>query len=174
MGVIQSGLNQSLLATAVLASQSPAFEKRKQEKLRQMDIKKTEQEALRASQGASKAIKGVIGRVGVSPAAKEVAAQTAQNASAQYSMLYQKDPSDINLKRYQQAVRGSQIAEGVKSGKLMIKPYSAQQLLQDRAAANQRANQKAVEQSKQMNEIKQHAKYSDEDDLDNPYYYLGR
>ena len=157
MGVIQSGLNQSLLATAVLASQSPAFEKRKQEKLRQMDIKKTEQEALRASQGASKAIKGVIGN-NVSPAAREVAAQTAQNASAQYSMLYQKDPSDINLKRYQQAVMGSQIAKGVQSGKLMIKPYSAQQLLQDRAAANQRANQKAVEQSKQMEEIKQHAK----------------
>ena len=51
----------------------------------------------------------------------------------------------------------------------MIKPYSAQQLLQDRAAANQRANQKAVEQSKQMNEIKQHAKYSEEDDFYNPY-----
>lgn len=168
MGVIQSGLNQSLLATAVLASQSPAFEKRKQEKLRQMDIKKTEQEALRSSQGASKALKGVIGN-NVSPAAKEVAAQTAQNASTQYSILYQKDPSDINLKRYQNAVMGSQIAKGVQSGKLMIKPYSAQQLLQDRAAANQRANQKAVEQSKQMEEIKQHAKYSDEDDFYNPY-----
>ena len=168
MGVIQSSLNQSLLATAVLASQSPAFEKRKQEKLRQMDIKKTEQEALRASQGASKAIKGVIGDK-VSPAAKEVASQTAQNAAAQYSMLYQKDPSDINLKRYQQAVTGSQIAKGVQSGKLMIKPYSAQQLLQDRAAANQRANQKAVEQSKQMEEVKQHAKYSEEDDFYNPY-----
>ena len=173
MGVIQSGLNQSLLATAVLASQSPAFEKRKQEKLRQMDIKKTEQEALRASKGASKAIKGVIGS-NVSPEAKEVASQTAQNAAAQYSMLYQKDPSDINLKRYQNAVMGSQIAKGVQSGKFMIKPYSAQQLLQDSAAANQRATQKAVEQSKQMEEIKQHAKYSDEDDLDNPYYYLGR
>ena len=168
MGVIQSGLNQSLLATAVLASQSPAFEKRKQEKLRQMDIKKTEQEALRSSQGASKAIKGVIGDK-ASPAAKEVAAQTAQQSAAQYSMLYQKDPSDINLKRYQQAVMGSQVAAGVKSGKLMIKPYSAQQLLQDRAAANQRANQKAVEQSKQMEEIKQHAKYSEEDDFYNPY-----
>ena len=173
MGVIQSGLNQSLLATAVLASQSPAFEKRKQEKLRQMDIKKTEQEALRINQGASKAIKGVIGS-NVSPEAKEVAAQTAQNAAAQYSMLYQKDPSDINLKRYQNAVMGSQIAKGVQSGKFMIKPYSAQQLLQDRAAANQRANQKAVEQAKQMEEIKQHTKYSDEDDLQNPYYYLGR
>ena len=173
MGVIQSGLNQSLLATSVLASQSPAFEKRKQEKLRQMDIKKTEQEALRASQGASKALKGVIGS-NVSPAAKEAASQTAQNAAAQYSMLYQKDPSDINLKRYQNAVMGSQIAKGVQSGKLMIKPYSAQQLLQDRAAANQRAIQKAAEQSKQMEEIKQHTKYSDEDDLDNPYYYLGR
>lgn len=168
MGVIQSGLNQSLLATAVLASQSPAFEKRKQEKLRQMDIKKTEQEALRSSQGASKALKGVIGDK-VSPAAKEVAAQTAQQSAAQYSMLYQKDPSDINLKRYQNAVTGSQIAKSVQSGKLMIKPYSAQQLLQDRAAANQRANQKAVEQSKQMEEIKQHAKYSDEDDFYNPY-----
>ena len=172
MGVIQSGLNQALVTTAALASQSPAFEKRKQEKLRQMDIKKTEEEALRTNQGASKAIKGVIGDK-VSPAAKEVAAQTAQNASAQYSMLYQKDPSDINLKRYKNAVMGSQIAKGVQSGKLMIKPYSAQQLLQDRAAANQRANQKAVEQSKQMEEIKQHAKYSDEDDLQNPYYYLG-
>lgn len=168
MGVIQSGLNQSLLATAVLASQSPAFEKRKQEKLRQMDIKKTEQEALRVSQGASKAMKGVIGD-NVSPAAKEVAAQTAQNASAQYSTLYQKDPSDINLKRYQNAVMGSQIAKGVQSGKLMIKPYSAQQLLQDRAAANQRAIQKTAEQAKQMNEVKQHTKYSDEDDFYNPY-----
>ena len=173
MGVIQSGLNQSLLATAVLASQSPAFEKRKQEKLRQMDIKKTEEEASRINQGAAKALKGVIGD-NVSSAAKEVAAQTAQNASAQYSMLYQKDPSDINLKRYQNAVMGSQIAKGVQSGKLMIKPYSAQQLLQDRAAANQRAIQKTVEQAKQMEEIKQHTKYSDEDDLQNPYYYLGR
>ena len=168
MGVIQSGLNQSLLTTAALASQSPAFEKMKQEKIRQMDIKKTEQEALRASQGASKAIKGVIGDK-VSPTAKEVASQSAQHAAAQYLMLYQKDPSDINLKRYQQAVMGSQVAAGVKSGKLWIKPYSAQQLLQDRAAANQRANQKAVEQSKQMEEIKQHAKYSEEDDFNNPY-----
>lgn len=168
MGVIQSGLNQSLLTTAALASQSPAFEKMKQEKIRQMDIKKTEQEALRASKGVSKALKGVVGDK-VSPAAKEVASQTAQHAAAQYSMLYQKDPSDINLKRYQQAVMESQIATGVKSGKLWIKPFSAQQLLQDRAAANQRANQKAVEQSKQMEEIKQHAKYSEEDDFNNPY-----
>ena len=168
MGVIQSGLNQSLLTTAALASQSPAFEKRKQEKLRQMDIKKTEEEASRINKGASKALKGVIGDK-VSPAAKEVASQMTQRAATQYSMLYQKDPSDINLKRYQQAVMGSQIAAGVKSGKFMIKPFSAQQLLQDRAAANQRANQKAVEQSKQMEEIKQHAKYSEEDDFNNPY-----
>lgn len=159
MGVIQSGLNQSLLTTAALASQSPAFEKMKQEKIRQMDIKKTEQEALRAIQGASKAIKGVVGDK-VSPAAKEVALQATQNAADQYLMLYQKDPSDINLKRYQQAVMGSQVATGVKSGKLRIKT---------RAAANQRANQKAVEQSKQMEEIKQHAKYSEEDDFNNPY-----
>ena len=173
MGVIQSSLNQALVTTAALASQSPAFEKRKQEKLRQMDIKKTEEEALRINQGAAKALRGVIGG-NVSPAAKEVAAQTAQNASAQYRMLYQKDPSDINLKRYQQAIMGSQIAKGVQSGKLMIKPYSAQQLLQDRAAANQRAIQKASEQSKQMEDVKKHTKYSDEDDLQNPYYYLGR
>ena len=161
MGVIQSGLNQSLLTTAALASQSPAFEKMKQEKIRQMDIKKTEQEALRASQGASKAIKGVVGDK-VSPAAKEVASQTAQQAVAQYSMLYQKDPSDINLKRYQQAVMGSQVAAGVKSGKYMIKPYTREQ-------ANQQANQKAIEQSKQMEEIKKHTKYSEEDDFRNPY-----
>lgn len=168
MGVIQSGLNQSLLTTAALASQSPAFEKRKQEKLRKMDIKKTEEEALRSTKGASQAMKGVIGEK-VSPAAKEVASQTAQQAVAQYSMLYQKDPSEVNLKRYQQAVMGSQIAKGVQSGKFKIQPYSAQQLLQDRAAANQRANQKAIEQSKQMEEIKQHSKYSDEDDFNNPY-----
>lgn len=161
MGVIQSGLNQSLLTTAALASQSPAFEKMKQEKIRQMDIKKTEQEALRSSQGASKAMKGVVGDK-VSPAAKEVASQTAQQAVAQYLMLYQKDPSDINLKRYQQAVMGSQIAKGVQSGKYMIKPYTREQ-------ANQQANQKAIEQSKQMEEIKQHAKYSEEDDFRNPY-----
>lgn len=161
MGVIQSGLNQSLLTTAALASQSPAFEKMKQEKIRQMDIKKTEQEALRASQGASKAIKGVVGEK-ISPAAKEVASRTAQQAVAQYSMLYQKDPSDINLKRYQQAVMGSQIAKGVQSGKYMIKPYTREQ-------ANQQADQKAIEQSKQMEEIKQHAKYSEEDDFRNPY-----
>ena len=168
MGVIQSGLNQSLLATAVLASQSPAFEKRKQEKLRQVDIKKTEEEASRINKGASEALKGVIGDK-VPPAVKEVASQMTQHAATQYSMLYQKDPSDINLKRYQNAVMGSQIASGVKSGKFMIRPYSAQQLLQDRAAANQRANQKAVEQSKQMEEIKQHARYSEEDDFNNPY-----
>lgn len=173
MGVIQSGLNQALVTTAALASQSPAFEKRKQEKLRQMDIKKTEQEALRSSQGASKAIKGVIGS-NVSPAAKEVAAQTAQQSAAQYSMLYQKDPSDINLKRYQQAVMGSQIAKGVQGRAYQIKAYSAQQLLQDRAQANKAAQTKMQEQAKQMNEIKQHTKYSDEDDLQNPYYYLGR
>lgn len=161
MGVIQSGLNQSLLTTAALASQSPAFEKMKQEKIRQMDIKKTEQEALRASQGASKAIKGVVGDE-VSPAAKEVATQTAQQAAAQYSMLYQKDPSDINLKRYQQAVMGSQIAKGVQSGNYRIVPYTREQ-------ANQQAQQKAIEQSKQMEEIKQHAKYSEEDDFRNPY-----
>ena len=161
MGVIQSGLNQSLLTTAALASQSPAFEKMKQEKIRQMDIKKTEQEALRASQGASKAIKGVVGDK-VSPAAKEVASLAAQQAVAQYSMLYQKDPSDTNLKRYQQAVMGSQIAKGVQSGNYRIVPYTRQQ-------ANQQAQQKAIEQSKQMEEIKQHAKYSEEDDFNNPY-----
>lgn len=161
MGVIQSGLNQALLTTAALASQSPAFEKRKQEKLRQMDIKKTEEEAGRAQKGASQAMKGIVGE-NVSPAAKEVASQTTQQAVAQYSMLYQKDPSDINLKRYQQAVMGSQIAKGVQSGKYMIKPYTREQ-------ANQQANQKAIEQSKQMEEIKQHAKYSEEDDFRNPY-----
>ena len=37
-----------------------------------------------------------------------------------------------------------------------------------------KAEQKVQDQTDQMNEIKQHTKYSDEDDLDNPYYYLGR
>lgn len=35
------------------------------------------------------------------------------------------------------------------------------------------AKQKVQDQTDQMKEIKQHTKYSDEDDLDNPYYYLG-
>ena len=36
-----------------------------------------------------------------------------------------------------------------------------------------KAEQKVQDQTDQMNEIKQHTKYSDEDDLDNPYYYMG-
>ena len=35
------------------------------------------------------------------------------------------------------------------------------------------AEQKVQDQTDQMKEIKQHTKYSDEDDLQNPYYYLG-
>ena len=36
-----------------------------------------------------------------------------------------------------------------------------------------KTEQKVQDQTDQMNEIKQHTKYSDEDDLDNPYYYMG-
>lgn len=39
----------------------------------------------------------------------------------------------------------------------------------EREQANKIAQMKALEQSKQMAEIKQHAKYSDEDDFYNPY-----
>lgn len=172
MGVIQSGLNQALVTTAALASQSPAFEKRKQEKLRQMDIKKTEEELRRAVRGSSNVVKSVAGE-NISPENAEILTKSTQNALSQAETLYQKDPSDVNLKRYQKLATANQIAKGVQGRAYRIKSYSAQQLLQDREQANKAAQTKMQEQANQMNDIKQHTKYSDEDDLDNPYYYMG-
>lgn len=56
MGVIQSGLNQSLLATAALVSQSPAFQEAQKEKL----VKKEEKEFMKNDVPATlKALSGI-------------------------------------------------------------------------------------------------------------------
>lgn len=159
MGVIQSGLNQSLITTAALVSQSPAFQEAQKEKI----VKREEKEFMKKDlPSAAEALTGMG-----NPKKKSVKELSKDMGKYDYINKTFQKAQDIAMKRKD---------PGMYSQAYALSDLSQKQMNTSRELREQllkKAEQKVQDQTDQMNEIKQHTKYSDEDDLDNPYYYMG-
>lgn len=159
MGVIQSGLNQSLITTAALVSQSPAFQEAKKEKI----VKQEEKEFMKKDfPSAAKALSEMGDP-------KEKSAKELGKDTGKYDYInktFQK-AQDIAMKRKDPGMYSLAYALSDLSQKQMNTSRELRKMLL------KKTEQKVQDQTDQMKEIKQHTKYSDEDDLDNPYYYMG-
>ena len=159
MGVIQSGLNQSLITTAALVSQSPAFQEAQKEKI----VKREEKEFMKKDlPAAAEALAGMG-----DPKQKSVKELSKDIGKYDYINKTFQKAQDIGMKRkdpdmYSQAYALSDLSQKQINTSRELREMFLKQ-----------AKQKVQDQTDQMNEIKQHTKYSDEDDLDNPYYYMG-
>ena len=167
MGVIQSGLNQSLALGAAIYTQTPTYKNKAEQNLKKRELEKAEKKAEKA--------KGILETPGFTEQQKQYAAEQAESAG---KAVYELDPTVQNLQNIQFAPtktvsQSKSVGEKQEIGHSHLQEYLMRRQAVKREEANRAAQKKAIEQSKQMNEIKQHVKYSDEDDLDNPYYYLG-
>ena len=174
MGVIQSGLNQSLALGAAIYTQTPTYKNKAEQNLKKRELEKAQKKA--------EAAKKVAGTPGLTEQEKEFATKQAESAG---KAVYELDPTAQNLQNIQFAPtktvsQSSAVGEKQEIANSQLRNFHLQEFLTQRRvdalkreAANRIAQQKALEQSKQMNEIKQHTKYSEEDDADNPYYYMG-
>ena len=159
MGVIQSGLNQSLITTAALVSQSPAFQEAQKEKI----VKREEKEFMKKDLPAAAEALKEMGDP------KEKSAKELSKDIGKYDYInktFQK-AQDIAMKRKNPGMYSQAYALSDLSQKQMNTSRELREMLL------KKSEQKVQDQTDQMNEIKQHTKYSDEDDLDNPYYYMG-
>lgn len=154
MGVIQSSLNQSLLATAALVSQSPAFQEAQKEKSAKREYEEFNKELPSVLQALSE--RSDPNNRSVKELGKDIGRLDYVNKVSQKAQ-------DIAIKRRDQGMYSS--AYGLS--------YIAQEHMNETRALREmlikQAKQKAKDQTDQMNEIKQHVKYSEEDDFDNPY-----
>lgn len=159
MGVIQSGLNQSLITTAALVSQSPAFQEAQKEKI----VKQEEKEFMKKDLPAAAQSLAGMGDP------KQKSAKELSKDMGKYDYInktFQK-AQDIAMKRKNPDMYSQAYALSDLSQKQMNTSRELRETLL------KQAEQKVQNQTDQMNEIKQHTKYSDEDDLQNPYYYMG-
>lgn len=155
MGVIQSGLNQSLLTTAALVSQSPAFQEAQKERL----VKQEQKEFMKKDFPAAQQALAGMG----DPKGKSVQELSQDIGRADYiSKTFQK-AQDIAMKRKDPNMYSQAYALSDASQKHMNTSRELREQL------IKQARQKVQDQSDQMNEIKQNVKYSDEDDFNNPY-----
>ena len=159
MGVIQSGLNQSLITTAALVSQSPAFQEAQKEKI----VKQEEKEFMKKDlPSAVEALSGMGDP-------KQKSAKELSKDMGRYDYInktFQK-AQDIAMKRKDPGMYSQAYALSDLSQKQMNTSRELREMLL------KKAEQKVQDQTDQMKEIKKHTKYSDEDDLQNPYYYFG-
>ena len=170
MGVIQSGLNQSLALGAAIYTQTPTYKNKAEQNLKKRELEKAQKKA--------EAAKGVAETPGLTEQQKEFATKQAESAG---KAVYELDPTAQNLQNIQFAPtktisQSSAVGEKQEITRSQLQNYNFQNWLMQRRvdafkrdAVNRIAQQKALEQSKQMAEIKQHAKYSEEDDFYNPY-----
>ena len=170
MGVIQSGLNQSLALGAAIYTQTPTYKNKAEQNLKKRELEKAQKKA--------EAAKGVVETPGLTKQQKEYATKQAESAG---KAVYELDPTAQNLQNIQFAPTETVSKSSSVGEKQAISRSHFQEWLMRRGRetvkreqANRIAQNKAIEQSRQMDEIKQHTKYSDEDDLQNPYYYMGR
>ena len=158
MGVIQSGLNQSLITTAALVSQSPAFQEAQKDRLAKREEDRFLKKDLPAANDA-------LNQLTKPEDISKLSIQELPIESGKYSYInktFQK-AQDIALKRrdpglYSQAYGVSNTAQ-----------ESQDMLKRLRNKYVEIAKNKAKNQTDQINEIKQNAKYSEEDDFNNPY-----
>lgn len=166
MGVIQSGLNQSLALGAAIYTQTPAYKNKAEQNVKKRELEKAQKKA--------EATRNVAETPGLTKQQKEYATKQAESAG---KAVYELDPTAQNLQNIQFAPTKTISQSSSVGANQELTNSSLQELLMrkvryakiEREAANNVAKQKALEQSKQMAEIKQHAKYSDEDDFYNPY-----
>ena len=166
MGVIQSGLNQSLALGAAIYTQTPTYKNKAEQNLKKRELEKAQKKA--------EAAKVVAGTPGLTEQQKEYAAKQAESAG---KAVYELDPTAQNLQNIQFAPtktvsQSSSVGEKQEASISNAYKWLMQRRrynVIEREQANRIAQQKALEQSKQMAEIKQHAKYSEEDDFYNPY-----
>ena len=170
MGVIQSGLNQSLALGAAIYTQTPTYKNKAEQNLKKRELEKAQKKA--------EATREVAETPGLTEQQKEFATKQAESAG---KAVYELDPTAQNLQNIQfaptktvsqsssvgekQEITNSQLAN------LNFQEYfiKIRQEAIKRNEANRIAQMKVLEQQKQMAEIKQHAKYSEEDDFYNPY-----
>ena len=170
MGVIQSGLNQSLALGAAIYTQTPTYKNKAEQNFKKRELEKAQKKA--------EAAKEVAETPGLTEQQKEFATKQAESAG---KAVYELDPTAQNLQNIQFAPtktisQSRAVGEKQEIDNSRFRNYNLQELLMQRRvdafkreAVNKIAQQKALEQSKQMAEIKQHAKYSEEDDFYNPY-----
>ena len=166
MGVIQSGLNQSLALGAAIYTQTPTYKNKAEQNLKKRELEKAQKKA--------DATREVAETPGLTEQQKEFAAKQAESAG---KAVYELDPTAQNLQNIQFAPTKTVSQSSSVGENQIIRNPSLQEFLMkkiryariEREQANRIAQQKALEQSKQMAEIKQHAKYSEEDDFYNPY-----
>ena len=155
MGVIQSGLNQSLITTAALVSQSPAFQEAQKERLAKQEEKELMKKDLPAAVEALSRIEDP----------KEKSEKELSKDIGKYDYInktFQK-AQDIAMKRKNPGMYSQAYALSDLSQKQMNTSRELREMLL------KRSEQKVQDQTDQMKEIKKHAKYSDEDDFYNPY-----
>ena len=164
MGVIQSGLNQSLALGAAIYTQTPTYKNKAEQNFKKRELEKAQKKA--------EAAKGVVETPGLTEQQKEYATKQAESAG---KAVYELDPTVQNLQNISFSPTKT-ISQSSSVGKKQAigRSHFQEYLMKRREAikreeANRIAQQKALEQSKQMEEIKQHAKYSEEDDFNNPY-----
>ena len=166
MGVIQSGLNQSLALGAAIYTQTPAYRNKAEQNVKKRELEKAQKKA--------DATKKVAETPGLTKQQKEFATKQAESAG---KAVYELDPTAQNLQNIQFAPTKTISQSSSVGANQELTNSSFQEFLMrrrryyaiEREVVNNMAKQKALEQSKQMSEIKQHAKYSDEDDFSNPY-----
>lgn len=166
MGVIQSGLNQSLALGAAIYTQTPAYKNKAEQNVKKRELEKAQKKA--------EVTRKVAETPGLTEQQKEFATKQAESAG---KAVYELDPTAQNLQNIQFAPTET-ISKSSSVGKKqeIVRSHLQEYLMKkmrysqiERETANRIAQQKALEQSKQMAEIKQHAKYSEEDDFYNPY-----
>ena len=165
MGVIQSGLNQSLALGAAIYTQTPTYKNKAEQNLKRRELEKAQKKA--------DAAKEVAETPGLTKQQKEYATKQAESAG---KAVYELDPTAQNLQNIQftpaeTVSKSSSVGEKQEITRSHVQEYLIARKKEaiKRAEANRMAQQKAIEQAKQMNEIKQHTKYSEEDDFYNPY-----
>ena len=155
MGVIQSGLNQSLITTAALVSQSPAFQEAQKERLAKQEEKEFMKKDLPA---AAEALSGMGDP-------KEKSEKELSKDMGKYDYInktFQK-AQDIAMKRKNPGMYSQAYALSDLSQKQMNTSRELREMLL------KKTEQKVQDQTDQMKEIKKHAQYADEDDFYNPY-----
>ena len=166
MGVIQSGLNQSLALGAAIYTQTPTYKNKAEQNLKKRELEKAQKKA--------EATREVAETPGLTEQQKEFATKQAESAG---KAVYELDPTAQNLQNIQFAPTKTISQSSSVGEKQKVSGFDASKWLMqrrrfdiiERETANKFAQQKALEQAKQMAEIKQHAKYSEEDDFYNPY-----
>lgn len=146
MGVIQSAINQALGTAGIAARLSPGLEKRTNIKLAKQEESKLRSQTKQLAEEVTDVGKRIEAESALGLPEKRI-----ESAKKQLD-LGMRTPSNV-AKIIENEQKGMDIAKGLKDKKLMIKPYSAQDLLKERQA--QEMKKVAEKQDAQLNQKEQ-------------------